>query len=55
MNDSLWGDLTEQERQEWFRHMDTWGPDLLDGYGKVCELIPVRSAKFQHLFGDWVT
>ena len=33
---TLWGKMTPEQRQAWFRHMrEQWGSDLMGGYGKI--------------------
>lgn len=31
-----WGDMTEEQRNAWFKYMrEAYGPDLMGGYGRV--------------------
>jgi hypothetical protein len=32
---NTWGKMTDQEKEAWFAHMDTWGRDGQHGYGTV--------------------
>ena len=29
------GAMTDQQRVDWYKQMDSWGTDLLGGYGKL--------------------
>lgn len=48
-----WGDMDDEQRVAWFRHMrEFMGGDLMGGYGKVC--YPDPELRSLYLETQWV-